>query len=459
MESLLVAGPLTFQVDSRFLVIIIIVVLILLLVGYTIGSRYFGFGPHDVKTIHTFEYTGDAAKKDAPKGEGAPHTRTITTETQTGRTFWDWLAILTISAAIAGVAVYFTYSQGQHQLRVQNREAMESALGTYLTQMSQMMLDDKTPLLKAEPDSAVSLTARAETVAVLNRLDGEHNKIVVDFIKQSGLSGYRVPGTQKETVVRLDETDLNHVDFAHTNLSGLNLRFSELRHTDLHGADLGLSNLTFADLAHANLKDANLRDADLIFADLEDANLEDANFSGVRTRGVDLSGADLTEAQNVTQTQINQAGAGGAGTKLPDGLHKPNWWSEPNATVKPTEENSLAYPRLQVDRLGASLAPIDKNLKKAVGSEIALPQDVDTFGALVYSVQPRGLAHAAGLEAGDIIVKMEGHKPRGLKDLEATVHKNLYEDDDPMVQFTVRRWFFVTKGWQQGVLSARIGDA
>jgi hypothetical protein len=463
MESLLVAAPRLLPVGPSWaLVIVIAVTFVLLLVGYTIGARYLGFGPHDVKTIHTFEYVGDDARKEAPKQEGQPQKRIITTETQTGRTFWDWMAFLTISAAVAGVALYFTFYQAEEQRLLQEEEAMETSMQTYLDQMTQMILDDNKPLLKSGPNSVLRQTARVRTVTALNRLDGEHNKIVIDFLKDSGLIGFRVPGEKKESVVRLDAADLDDVDFAHSNLGGVNLRFAELRHADLHNAILGLSNLTFADLAHANLESADLRDTDLIFANLEDAKLADANFSGARLRGVDLSGANLKKARNLTQVQIDQAGAGGTGTKLPEGIEPPDWWSYSNATVEPPEKNSLAYPRLQDDRLGASLAPLGKNLNEEVGSEIGLPKDVGisehgASGALVYDVQPRSLANAAGLQPGDIIVTMGEKKPRGLEDLKGKLHRHLDKETDSQVQFTIRRWFF-EKGWRQGVVNANIGD-
>jgi Pentapeptide repeats (8 copies)/PDZ domain len=234
-----------------------------------------------------------------------------------------------------------------------------------------------------------------------------------------------------------------------------------------------LSNLTFADLAHANLESADLRDTDLIFANLEDAKLADANFSGARLHGVDLSGANLKKARNLTQVQIDQAGAGGTGTKLPEGIEPPNWWSYRNATVEPPEKNSLAYPRLQdhephgdhesraVHRLGASLVPL-KSAKTSVRSEIGIPNDVGisehgASGALVYDVQPRSLANAAGLQPGDIIVTMGGKKPRGLEDLKGKLHRHLDKETGSQVQFAIRRWFF-EKGWRKGVVDANIGD-
>src|SRR5215210_4781211 len=86
---------------------------IFLLVGYTIAAKYIGFGSHVVKKTETFEYEDDAlaklrdAEKQAKRPKHAEAKRTdppaiedvkkltITTETQTGKTFWDWLTVVT----------------------------------------------------------------------------------------------------------------------------------------------------------------------------------------------------------------------------------------------------------------------------------------------------------------------------------------------------------------------------
>ena len=69
------------------LVIAVVLLFLLLWLGYTRGARISGFGPHVVKQIETFEYPGDDEEP------GRPEKRSITTETQSARTVWEWLTI------------------------------------------------------------------------------------------------------------------------------------------------------------------------------------------------------------------------------------------------------------------------------------------------------------------------------------------------------------------------------
>lgn len=178
---------------------VIVIVLLLLLLGYTIGSSVIGFGPRVVRRTETFEYGEEEAKNRAPEKQGQPNKRSITTETQTSRTLWDWLTVLTISAVIGVVALMFTSRQAVQQRYIQNQQTMDATLQAYLDQMTEMMLDDKAPLLDSGSESAAVVAARVRTVTALKRLDGEHNEIVTTFLKESGLVNFRLPGGQRKT--------------------------------------------------------------------------------------------------------------------------------------------------------------------------------------------------------------------------------------------------------------------
>src|SRR5918994_5090354 len=97
MESVLADPPVIPQVAW----IVGIVLLLFLLLGYTIGARFIGFGPHVVKRTTTLEYAGDDAAAPVVK-------RTESEEKQTGRTIWDWMTVVTISAVLAFVALTYT---------------------------------------------------------------------------------------------------------------------------------------------------------------------------------------------------------------------------------------------------------------------------------------------------------------------------------------------------------------
>jgi hypothetical protein len=163
--------------------ILIVVILSLLWLGYTVYSEITGFGPHVVKKTETFAYN---------EGEDEPVKTSETRETQTRRTIWDWMTVLTISAVIAVATTIFTWSQAQKQQDIQDQQARDAILQTYLDQMTEMLLADENSLLKSEPRSPERVAARVRTVTVLKRLDGEHNQIGMTFLRESG-STYALP--------------------------------------------------------------------------------------------------------------------------------------------------------------------------------------------------------------------------------------------------------------------------
>jgi Pentapeptide repeats (8 copies) len=462
MESLLDEVPLIPL--WGWLVIILIVSFLLFLLGYTRASRITGFGPHVVKRTETVDYSDVEAKDRAFEGKGQPQRLSITTETQTSRTLWEWLTVLTISTVIAVVALMYANSQAKQQRYIQDQQAKDDAVQAYLDEMTQMILDDEDPLLKAGSDSPERIVARVRTVTALKRLDAEHNKIVLAFLSESGLVNFGSPRDQSENVsiLQLQNSELNDVSLAGNNLNGVNLRFARLRHADVHNATFAITNLTFADLNNANLKEADLRDAALLFANLDGANLAGANLSGARLHGADLSGANLKTAKNLTQDQIDQAGAGDSHTKLPENVDRPKWWSDPYNTI---QGQSTGIPILRDSKLGASLVAL-KAVEPDLGDEIGIPKYAGATkqwkypGALVYDVRPDSLADDAGLMPGDVItqwgpnLKMKTLNPvEKLQDLKNTLDGYPNEKQTRVV-FLVRRDYF-PEGWQLMYLDAK----
>ena len=421
----------------------------ILMAGYTRFKDITGFGTRTVETKTVVDPSG---------------TQTTTTE-EHYKTLWDWLTVLTVSAVVAGVGLWFTSSQAaeqryiqqqeaERQRYIQQQEAMEASLQAYLDQMTQMMLDDENPLLNSESESAEGVMARVRTITILRRLDAKRNKLVLSFLKESGLLGFAVPGEPKESVMQLHDADLTHADLAGANLGGLNLRDARLRRADLEDATLGLTNLTLADLEHANLEGADLRDADLLFADLDDAKLKDANFSGASLRYADLSGANLKDAKNLTQDQIDQSTRGDSATQLPGKLSTPSSWSK--------RDPAEMYP---LSRLGASLASLEA-VKPDFKDEIGIPQDVGTskqwgtYGTLVFDVQPGSLADAAGFQSGDIILYVGKSESRVVFPVQGLENmKDILDRYQPgsRAEFIIKRWYF-HKGWRKGTLDGRIGN-
>src|SRR5215208_4634491 len=210
------------------LIMAIVLLVVLLWLGYARAPRIFGFGPHIVKTVETFEYTSDDEET------GQPQKRSITTERQSARTVWEWLTILTISAVIAVVALMFTASQAQQQREIQYQQASDEALQAYFDQMSTLLLEDN--LRHSEEDSGVRTLARARTLTVLERLDPRRIEAVAQFLVEADLV-QSVEG--REPIITLSGA----------NLFGANL----------FGANLGPVNLSEANLSEANQSEVNLK--------------------------------------------------------------------------------------------------------------------------------------------------------------------------------------------------------
>lgn len=144
------------------------------------------------------------------------------------------------------------------------------------------------------------------------------------------------------TRAHLRETNLTRANLMKARLSGTvlvaaDLTGADLGEADVSGADLRGADLRGARLVRANLSGAALNGADLTGADLGKVNLTGAylgkaNFTGADLGGADLTGAglggaDLIAAKSLTQEQLDRA-RGGATTRLPDGLRRPEGWTD-----------------------------------------------------------------------------------------------------------------------------------
>jgi Pentapeptide repeats (8 copies) len=187
---------------------------------------------------------------------------------RSAKTLWDWLQLLGIPVALAALAFLLNDAQAQRdQQREEQRAAQqqkravdaerESTLRAYLTQMSELMLNDN--LLQSRPGADVRNVARTATLTAVRRLDGSRKGLVVRFLAEARL----LPSRSSAPVVALREADLRKA----------NLREANLFEAGLFGADLREANLGRADLRGANLREADLREANLVGADLREADL------------------------------------------------------------------------------------------------------------------------------------------------------------------------------------------
>jgi uncharacterized protein YjbI with pentapeptide repeats len=257
------------------------------------------------------------------------------------RPLWDWLKLLVVPAILASGGLWFNAQQSDREQRTASDRAQDEALQAYLDQMSDMLIPsskDLPSLYKACPRDSLSSVARARTLTVVSRLNGDRKARVVQFLYESGLiaTGRQVVYLGRADLrwaylswVRLHEADLSGAYLNGANLSGTDLRDADLRDADLRDADLSGADLRRADLSVADLRGANLSVAALSGADLSEARLHGADLSKARLHGTDLSSAHLGEADlrgalGWTEEQLSAARDLGGAT-MPNGQKYEDW--------------------------------------------------------------------------------------------------------------------------------------
>jgi len=195
---------------------------------------------------------------------------------------WEWLTILTISAVIAGAALWFTTRQAdqQRELQVQQandaqelqvRQANDVALQAYLDKIGTLLLDKNRPLRQTHEGDAVADLARARTLMILDMLSPDRKPRVLEFLFEMDLIQTDSPD-QKKPIISLKFADLHEVFLAKRQiLKGADLENAVLYEANLRGATLSSANLRKADLVKAKLSKAVLTEADLTDANLRGA--------------------------------------------------------------------------------------------------------------------------------------------------------------------------------------------
>jgi Pentapeptide repeats (8 copies) len=263
------------------------------------------------------------------------------------KTLWDWLGLLIVPVVLATGGYLFNSSQNRATQEAADQRAQEDALKDYLDHIGELLLDKDKPLRLSEVGDEVRSLARARTLTLLTRLDGNRKGSVLRFLYEARLID------EPDVVLDLIGADLSGAIPPRPFLMGVHLRRAIMTKAYLKGAVLGNSNLTEADLSGANLEDADLdmafltgadlsgarlRGADLRASHLEEgevgrfhvrgailkgANLVAADLSGANLSGADLSKANLTNAQ-VTEEQLREAESL-EGATMPNGQTYEEW--------------------------------------------------------------------------------------------------------------------------------------
>jgi uncharacterized protein YjbI with pentapeptide repeats len=241
------------------------------------------------------------------------------------QTLWDWLDLLIIPIVLGLGGYLFTMSENRRTLRiaadteearrkrereaqaaqrereleVEDQRAQDETLQAYIDQIGQLLLDKDRPLLKsATADEVrtetngdeVRTLARARTLTVLPRLNGERKRSVLQFLYESHLV------IKGHVVVTLRGADLREAELSAATLSAAHLSGADLSKASLVAADLKEAQLRDANLSDASLSSANLDRAHMGGADLRRAYLHAANFLKANLSGADLRDADLRDS-------------------------------------------------------------------------------------------------------------------------------------------------------------------
>jgi hypothetical protein len=204
-----------------------------------------------------------------------------------GKPVWGWLELLIVPVVLSLITVGFAWQQNARQNDIEGRRAQaerklaeqraqDEALQAYLDQMSTLLIEHDL----SDPDNVTTRSAaRARTLAVLSRLNGDRKYSVLLFLAETQLVQDRkdayggiVPlvgadlsnlevESRSNLAWNLGGTNLHATDLSNANLHKVVLRETALSNTDLSGANLSGADLTAATLTNAILSNANLREA------------------------------------------------------------------------------------------------------------------------------------------------------------------------------------------------------
>jgi uncharacterized protein YjbI with pentapeptide repeats len=282
-----------------------IALIVVIILGYWLNWGWTGFNGGQSKMTLTITSKGT----------------TTATEVQSAKNLWDWLQLLGILAipVVVGVGtVWFTTKQSQVSDAENKDNQRETALQSYIDNMSELLLQEK--LRDSTQEDEVRKIARVRTLTVLRGLDAARKASVLQFLREAGLID------KNKRIIDLSEAPLFEAKLFGANLRGVDLREVILRGADLSYTNLLYANLRGADLSYSKLFEANLRGANLREVNLRGADLSCAKLFGAKLFGADLHEAELREADlrgaTVTTEQLEKAKSL-KDTTMPDGLIHP----------------------------------------------------------------------------------------------------------------------------------------
>ncbi len=219
-----------------------------------------------IRLGYRYEWTGFGA---------APLPKSSAQEIRPRKTLWDWLQLLIVPLAIAGIGFWFTLQQDAQRQAIEDQRAQDTALQAYLDQVSTLLLEKE--LRSSAKDSEVRRLAQTRTLTLLGTLDGERKRSVLRFLYEASLID------RSDPVISLDGANLRDMDLNLVNLSGGPFVIPSHYGSD-RAASFGLPGAEFggdgADLSGADLSGSDLRYCALVGVDLKGADFSNADLTG-----------------------------------------------------------------------------------------------------------------------------------------------------------------------------------
>ncbi len=156
---------------------------------------------------------------------------------------WEWVQLLIVPLALVGIGFAFDIRQqgiedrrAEREQELTEQRAQDEALQAFLDQMGQLLLEKG--LRASKEGSAVRTLAKARTVTALQRLDANHNRIILRFLREAKLIRAEPERHGEYSVVSLTSADLEGADLKGADLNSLNLEDAYFTGADLTGANL-----------------------------------------------------------------------------------------------------------------------------------------------------------------------------------------------------------------------------
>lgn len=250
-----------------------IVLVIVAIIAFILAIHYFGWS----WTGFTGGESSSITITNSSNGE------ITATETQSGKTLWDWLNIIGILAipVVVGLGgLWYTARQEKVSKRETRDNQRHATLQAYLDKMSELLLNgnlvERTATGAFNPEYKQGcLVARVRTITVLTQLDGRRISSVFAFLREAELMSV----TKDDNAISLKNADLHAVDWSQADLRG----------ADLRGVNLSGANLTgtiFSSISYI----PRAFGGPIVISN-------NANLSGTDLSGANLMGAKITEEQ------------------------------------------------------------------------------------------------------------------------------------------------------------------